>query len=118
MEKSIQKEILLQTTKTWDNANYQKLEIEKPEITVLKINIGVGQKLPMHKHDMINVAYIIQGTLTVTTDKGEQITIHKGESLPEIVGKYHYGENTGKEPVEMIVFYIGDKGTPLSVNEV
>ena len=27
------------------------------------------------------------------------------------------GENKGKEPVELIVFYIGEKGTPLSVNK-
>lgn len=26
-------------------------------------------------------------------------------------------ENTGNEPIELIVFYIGEKGTPLSVNK-
>ena len=114
---SAQKETLLQTTSTWDNCAYKKLKIKKPEVTVLKITIGAGEKLPMHKHDLVNIAYVKKGILTVVTDKNEQITVREGECLPEIIGKYHYGENTGTEQVELIVFYIGEKGTPLSVNK-
>lgn len=71
----------------------------------------------MHKHDLVNIAYVKKGTLTVITDKNEQITVREGECLPEIIGKYHYGKNLGSEPVELIVFYIGEKNTPLSVNK-
>ena len=114
---SAQKEVLLKTTSTWDNAEYQKLKIKKHEVTVLKIIINVGEELPMHKHDLINIAYVKKGTLTVITDKKKEITLHEGEVLPELIGKYHYGKNTGKEPVELVVFYVGEKGTPLSVNK-
>ena len=114
---SAQKEVLLKTTFTWDNAEYQKLKIKKPEVTVLKIIINVGEKLPMHKHDLVNIAYVKKGTLTVITDDNKEITLNAGEVLPELIGKYHYGKNTGNEPVELIVFYIGEKGTPLSVNK-
>ncbi len=113
---SAQKDVLLKTTSTWDNAEYKKLKIKKPEVSVLKIVIGVGERLPMHKHDIVNVAYVNKGILTVVTDKNEQITVKEGECLPEIVRKYHYGKNTGDVPVELIVFYIGEKGSPLSVN--
>ena len=113
----VEKEVLLQTTSTWDNAKYKKLKIKNPEVTVLKIIINVGEVLPMHKHDLVNVAYVEKGTLTVVTDEGEEITLQEGKSLPELVGKYHYGKNTGNKPVELIVFYIGEKGTPLSVNK-
>lgn len=112
---SSKKEILLKTMSSWDNEFYKKVIIENPEITVLKIKIDVGEALPMHKHDMINIAYVKKGTLTVTTDTNEQITVKEGECLPEVVGKYHYGKNTGKESVELIVFYIGEKDTPLSI---
>ena len=114
---SAEKETILKTTKTWDNNEYKKLKIKKPEVTVLKIVIGVGESLPMHKHDLVNIAYVKKGTLTVITDKGDEITLHEGESLPELIGKYHYGKNTGNEPIELIVFYLGEKGTPLSVNK-
>jgi len=114
---SAQKDVLLQTTSTWDGAKYKKMNIKHPEVTVLNIKIDVGEALPMHKHDLVNVAYVKQGTLTVITDENEQITLNPGDCLPELVGKYHYGKNTGNVPVELIVFYIGKKGTPLSVNK-
>ncbi len=112
-----EKDVLLKTTATWDNTEYKKLKIKKPEVTVLKIIINVNEELPMHRHDLVNIAYVKKGTLTVITDDHKQITLHEGETLPELVGKYHYGKNTGNEPVELIVFYIGEKGTPLSVNK-
>ena len=114
---SAEKQVLLKTTQTWDNAEYKKLKIKKPEVTVLKIIIGVNEELPMHKHDLVNIAYVKKGTLTVITDNHKEITLHEGEVLPELIGKYHYGKNTGKVPVELVVFYIGEKGTPLSVNK-
>jgi len=114
---SAEKDVLLKTTSTWDNAEYKKLKIKNPEVTVLKIIINVGEELPMHKHDLVNIAYVKKGTLTVITDDNKEITLNAGEVLPELVGKYHYGKNTGNEPVELVVFYVGEKGTPLSVNK-
>ena len=114
---SAEKDVLLKTTSTWDNAEYKKLKIKKPEVTVLKIIINVNEELPIHKHDLVNIAYVKKGTLTVITDENKEITIHEGEVLPELIGKYHYGKNTGNEPVELVVFYIGEIGTPLSVNK-
>lgn len=114
---SAEKILILKTTSTWDNTEYKKLKIKKPEITVLKIIINTNEKLPMHKHDLVNVAYVKKGTLTVITDENKEIKLHEGEALPELIGKYHYGKNTGNEPVELIVFYIGEKDTPLSLDK-
>lgn len=114
---SAEKEVLLKTTSTWDNAKYKKLKIKEPEVTVLKIVINVNEELPIHKHDLVNIAYVKSGILTVITDDNKEITLHQGEVLPELIGKYHYGKNSGNEPVELVVFYIGEKGTPLSVNK-
>jgi len=111
------KEILLQTTSTWDNKEFKELQLKTPEVTVLKISIGMGEKLSMHKHDLINIAYVKKGTLTVTTDTNEQIIVHEGECLSELIGEFHYGKNDGNEPVELVVFYIGEKGTPLSIEK-
>ena len=80
------KEVLLKTTSTWDNEEYKSLTIKEPEITVLKISINVGEKLPMHKHDLVNIAYVKRGTLTVVTDENKEITVHEGECLPELIG--------------------------------
>jgi len=116
-DSNAKKEVLLKSTKTWDNKNYEKVIISNPEVSVLKIIIDVGEVLPMHKHDIINVAYIKKGTLTVTTDTNEQITVEEGKCLPEVVGKYHYGKNAGDIPVELIVFYVGERNSVLAVNK-
>ena len=113
---SSDKKVILNTTSTWDNTEYKKIIIKKPEVTVLKITIDVGEALPMHKHDLVNIAYVKKGTLTVITDDDKEITLHEGDCLSEVIGKYHYGKSTGNEPVELVVFYVGEKGTPLSVN--
>ena len=65
---SAEKEELLKTTSTWDSTEYKKLKIKNPEVTVLKIIIDVDEELPMHKHDLVNIAYVKKGTLTVITD--------------------------------------------------
>ena len=90
---SAEKEVLLKTTSTWDNTEYKKLKIKAPEATVLKIVINVNEELPMHKHDLVNIAYVKKGTLTVITDDNKEITLQEGEVLPELVGKYHYGKS-------------------------
>ncbi len=113
----IESKILLRTQKTWDGTSYAPLKINAPEITVVKITIPPNAVLPVHKHPMLNVAYLASGELTVYKKNGEQCLLKAGDALAEVVNTYHYGKNTGKEPVEIIVFYVGKKDMPLSVYE-
>lgn len=109
--------ILLKTTKTWNNIEFKSLNIKKPEVTVLHITIKRGEALPLHKHIMTNIAYIAKGKLTVTAENGQQKTVSKGECISELINTYHYGKNKGIFPVELIVFYIGEKDTPLAIQK-
>ena len=45
------------------------------------------------------------------------VRISKGKCLSELINTYHYGENKGKKPVELIVFYIGEKDAPLAIQK-
>jgi quercetin dioxygenase-like cupin family protein len=40
-----------------------------------------------------------------------------GDSIVEVVNKWHYGINEGNEPAEIIVFYAGIKGKPVTVEK-
>ena len=113
----IKKEVILKTTSTWDGEEYESVTIKKPEATVLKITLPEKTKLAMHKHLMVNVVYILKGELTIVTDNGVERKVKAGESLAELIDKFHYGKNDGNEPVEMIIFYYGEKDTQLSVGE-
>ena len=111
------KETLVRTTTVWNANRLVPVKLENPEITVVKISLPVGEKLPMHKHPMINVAYMLKGELTVRTEAGESKTFHAGEPIVEVIDAWHYGENTGKEPVEMVVTYVGETGMSLAENK-
>ncbi|HYN77899.1 MAG TPA: hypothetical protein VES73_08905 [Lamprocystis sp. (in: g-proteobacteria)] len=40
-----------------------------------------------------------------------------GDSLVEVVGKWHYGVNEGTEPAVILVFYAGEAGTPITLTK-
>jgi len=38
-----------------------------------------------------------------------------GDPIVEVVNQWHYGQNEGSEPAELIMFYAGIKGEPITV---
>lgn len=111
---SVKVEQLLKTTHSWDGAPYDPYPAGQPEITVLKIIIPANTALNWHTHPMPNVAYVLSGELLVETRDGKhKITLKAGEILPEVVQTEHRG-TSGNKPVELIVFYAGGAGMPLS----
>ena len=111
------KEILLKTTTTWDGADLKPSKIDNPEVTVLKITIPPHERLTMHKHPLLNVVYLNKGILTIATKDGQEKTIKKGECLTELIDTFHYGRNDTDEDTELIVFYFGETGEKLSIEE-
>ena len=109
------KEKLTVSTEAWTGQKLPAYLPGQPEVTVLKINIPPGQRLPMHKHPVINAAVILRGELTVTTGKGKVLHVKAGHPMIEVVNEWHYGANHGTEPVELIAFYAGVKGTPITI---
>jgi quercetin dioxygenase-like cupin family protein len=109
------KEKFAVSTETWTGKKLPPYPSGQPEISILKITIPPGQRLPMHKHPVINAGVILRGELTVTTDKGEVLHVKAGQPIVEVVNEWHYGANHGTEPVELIVFYAGVKGTPITI---
>ena len=109
------KEKLVVSTEAWTGQKLPAYPSGQPEITVLKITIPPGQRLPMHKHPVINAAFVVRGELTVTTDKGKVLHVKAGHTMIEVVNEWHYGANHGAGLVELIVFYAGVKGTPITI---
>jgi quercetin dioxygenase-like cupin family protein len=109
------KEKLTVSTEAWTGKKLPAYPSGQPEISILKITIPPGQRLPTHKHPVINGGVVIRGELTVTTDKGEVLHVKAGQPIVEVVNEWHYGANHGTEPVELIVFYAGVKGIPITI---
>ena len=110
----VQVEQLLKTGETWDGTAYAPYPTGQPEITVVKITIPANTALNWHTHPMPNVAYVLSGELLIETRDGKhKTTIKPGQVLPEVVQTAHRG-TSGNQQVELIVFYAGETGMPLS----
>lgn len=110
-------EVLLKSTSTWDGAELPPYADGKPEITIQKFTIPPGVQLPMHKHTVINAGVVLQGRLTVETEHGKTLHLQTGDSINEVVETWHAGRNNGDVPVEIIVFYAGVEGEPVTVRK-
>ncbi|MDD2702731.1 MAG: cupin domain-containing protein [Candidatus Omnitrophica bacterium] len=102
---------------SWDGALLPAYPQGRPEITVLRIVIPAGATLERHKHPVINAGVLLKGELTVQTENGETLYLKAEESLVEVVDTWHYGKNEGSESAEIIVFYAGIDGAPITVHE-
>lgn len=116
LDSEIKIEKLLQTEKCWDGADLPAYPLEKPEISILKVSIPPHSKLGLHKHTIINAGVLITGELTVITEHNDTLHMKSGDALSEVVETWHYGINEGDKTAEIIVFYAGTSGIPLSVH--
>lgn len=108
-------ETLAKSSTSWDGATLPAYPTGQPEVTLLRITIPAGQKLPVHTHPVINVGLLLKGELTVQTEDGKTLVLRAGDPIVETVDTWHHGQNTGTEPAEIVVFYAGTQGQPVTL---
>ncbi len=110
-------QVLAKTPNSWNGNALKTYPEGTPEITILRIRIPAGTTLPWHTHPVINAGVLISGELTVTTKAGQVLELKAGDPIVEVVDTWHYGENKGDQPADIIVFYAGTKGNPITIKE-
>ena len=103
------------TTKQWDGVPLPHFPTGQAEVQILKITVPAGVTLPWHHHPVINAAYVLKGQLKVELLEGPSRVIRAGESLVEVVNTVHRGQALPGSDVEVVVFYAGTPGTPITV---
>lgn len=106
---------LAKATTSWNGAPLPAYPAGQPQITILRITIAPKTRLPIHKHPVINAGVLLKGELTVRTESGKTLHLKAGDPIVEVVDTWHYGFNPGKVPAEILVFYAGVKGKPLTI---
>ena len=106
---------LLRTSQSWDGAEMPDYPEGRPELVAIRYVFPPGKKLGWHHHDVMNYGIVEQGELTIITLDGKEKTVRAGEAVVEMVGTVHHGENRGSVPVILNMFYLSQKGRPLSV---
>jgi quercetin dioxygenase-like cupin family protein len=110
-------EQLTKSTKSWNGEMLPNYPSGQPEITILRIKIPAGAKLDLHKHPVINGGVLLKGELTVITEDNKILHLRAGDSIVEVVNKDHYGKNEGSDTAEIIVFYAGEEGKPITIKQ-
>ncbi|MDY6904618.1 MAG: cupin domain-containing protein [Thermodesulfobacteriota bacterium] len=116
-ESGVDVDVLAKSSVSWDGAALPDYATGHPEITILRIQIPPKVRLPLHQHPVINAGVLLKGELTVVTESQETLHLHAGDAIVEVVDKWHYGVNEGDSPAEIIVFYAGAQGKPITVKE-
>lgn len=111
----ISAELVIRSSSDWTGSSLPSYSPNTPEVAVMKFTIPPNTALPIHKHPAINVAYVVNGELTVVQEGGIQRTFKKGDVVIEMVEKWHHGINQASVPVELIVFYATSKDVPLAI---
>ena len=106
---------LLRTSRSWDGAALPDYPQGRPELVAVRYEIPAGQRLGWHHHPVMNHGVLVQGELTIVCHDGRETTLHEGEPIVEMVGTVHHGENRGSVPAVLYMFYLSQKGLPLSV---
>ena len=116
-EDTVQVSVLAKTSFSWDGSSLPDYAKGTPEITILRIKIPPGAQLPLHTHPVINAGVLLSGELTVVTEDNKTLLLKAGESIVEVVNKWHYGKNEGKTAAEILVFYAGVLDTPITMKK-
>ncbi len=114
---TVKVDVLTKTSSSWDGETLPDYTKGRPEVTILRITIPPKVQLPLHKHPVINAGVLLKGELTVVTEDKKTLHLKAGDAAVEVVNKWHYGKNEGNEPAEIIVFYAGISGMPLSIKK-
>ena len=89
-----------------------------PELTALLVEMAPGEETGWHQHPVPLLGYLLAGELTVYQISGEKRVVRVGEVSLESVGVIHNGVNEGAVPLKMIVFVVGLKDVPFTVEEI
>jgi quercetin dioxygenase-like cupin family protein len=107
-------------------------------LQLVQYDIPAGVVLPMHTHPGMQLAWIESGVLTYHVVEGGSIPVtraahdgtpeatemlapgettelHPGDSVSELDGVVHYGENLGPDPVVILAATLLDPNQPASV---
>lgn len=110
-----QREILLETTQSWNGTRYTHYPSGQPELTTIKVTLAPHTALPWHTHPFPNAVYVLSGTLTLRDrDDGKTLVVHQGQAFAESVDVVHRGES-GDTPTVLLITYAGTPGVPTSI---
>ncbi len=110
-------ETLVRSSRSWNGMPLPAYGAGQPQVTILRITIPPGVRLPLHHHPVINAGMLLEGRLRVVAASGAVLELKAGDPIIEMVNAPHFGENPGTLPATIVVVYAGVEGQPVTVLE-
>ncbi len=86
---------------------------ENQEIQVLTAQFAPSQATVFHTHRFPVTVYILEGAFTLELEGRPAVVVRAGESFVEPPGVRMTGYNrSATDPIRLVIFYVGDPGTP------
>lgn len=86
---------------------------EKQEISVMTASFKTGDRTVFHTHRFPVTVYVLEGAFTLELEGRAPLIVKAGESLVEPPNVKMTGYNrSATEPLKVVIFYVGDAGTP------
>ena len=116
-QEKIEVTTLIQSTSGLSGKKISFPRWKQAELRLLKVNIPVGLKTPLHLHPAPMLVYVQQGKLKHT--RGETINYFSaGKSFIESNnGSPHFVESVGKKPAVLFVSVSSAVGLPTTINK-
>lgn len=102
-------------------AGFKRTELARHDITqpnheavTARADFEPGAQVPKHTHPGEEVAYILEGELTLEVAGKAPQSLKKGDTFFLPAGTVHSAKNTGKGPAAVLSTYIVEKGKPLA----
>ncbi|MDF3075796.1 MAG: Cupin 2 protein, partial [Alphaproteobacteria bacterium] len=86
---------------------------EKQEIHVMTASFKPGDRTVFHTHRFPVTVYVLEGAFTLELEGQAPVVVKAGQSLVEPPNVKMTGYNkSATEPLKVVIFYVGDPGTP------
>lgn len=89
--------------------------VEGKEAVVVFAEIAPGATTGKHWHAGQEIAYVLEGSLSMTMEGKPAVTFTPGDAFQQPPQQVHEGQNaSATAPVKILAFYLADKGQPLT----
>ena len=89
--------------------------VDSKTVIIKHLTLPAGFVGGKHFHPADVLIYVLEGGLTVETEKGS-LTVSAGELYPEVPGMVMVGKNVSTSaPTKILVFQVGDTGKPMMI---
>lgn len=94
----------------------QKQDLSTPgrEAVVARGEFEPGAVIPKHTHAGEELAYLLEGELTVEVEGKPPVKLKVGDTYFVAAGTVHTAKNTGKAKAVVLSTYVVEKGKPLA----